>query len=228
MKNIFTFLLTIFVSANLFAQYNINFGPYLQHVTSTGIKVKWKTNLPHASKVMYGSDLSTLNLTAEDNTGTTNHTVQISGLQPKSKYFYAIYDGSTLIEGADSSHWFTTFPADNDTGAVRIWALGDFGKGNSYQAQVRDAALNYFAADGKLPGPWIWLGDNVYDDGLDQEYRDKVFDSVYGYKNLFTYMPFQPAPGNHDYNSISPVTNSEPPLQHAGAYYDIEIGRAHV
>ena len=66
-----------------------------------------------------------------------------------------------------------------------------------------------------------WVGDNDYDDGTDAEYQAKVFDSVYGYDSIFNFLPFMPSPGNLDYNSISPVTNPQPPLEHSGPYFDM-------
>ncbi len=200
-----------------FAQVNVTVGPYLQSPTPSSIKIKWRTDLPSGSKVVYGSAIGNLNQTVEDTSSVLRHTLQLSSLSADTKYYYAIYNGNTLLEGDDADHWFRTFPAQGTTKPVRVWAIGDFGKGNEWQKKVRDAYESYDTTETNL---WLWLGDNVYQDGTEAEYLSKVFDSVYGYQKMMKHWAFEPSPGNHDYNSISPVTSPVPPLQHAGPYYD--------
>ncbi len=209
------FAFCVFTGAS--AQVNITVGPYLQSPTPSSIKILWRTDTAATSKIMYGTDLANLNLTVTDTALVTRHDVELSALAPYTKYFYAVYDGNTLLEGIDSSHWFRTFPIAGTEVPFRVWAIGDFGKGNSKQAAVRDAFVNYDTTETNF---WIWLGDNAYSDGTEQEYITKVFDSVYGYKKLMKHLPFLPTPGNHDYNSISPVASPKPPLTHTGPYYD--------
>lgn len=178
----------------------------------------WRSAGVSTATVKCGTDMANLNMTFND-TATDRHDVAITGLTAFTKYYYAIYDGNTLLEGGDAEHWFRTFPNAGEVAPFRVWAIGDFGKGNTKQAAVRDAYLNF--SDTTETNLWIWLGDNVYNDGLDSEYVTKDFDSVYGYSKVMKHLPFLPAPGNHDYNSVSPVTNPKPPLQHTGPYYDI-------
>lgn len=198
------------------AQVNVTVGPYLQSPTQTSIKIMWRTDSASTSKVMYGTDVNNLNLTATDTANTTRHTVKLTGLSPYTRYYYAVYNGNTFAEGGDQQHTFKTFPAAGTPTHTRAWVIGDFGKGSTRQAKVRDS-FPYGSEENDL---WLWLGDNVYDDGTEQEYLTKVFDSVYGYQKMMKYLPFEPAPGNHDYNSVSPVTSPKPPLQHTGPYYD--------
>lgn len=199
------------------AQETITVGPYLQSPTQNSVKVMWRTDSLSASKVMYGTDKSNLTLSVTDTALVARHKVQLTGLSAYTKYYYAIYSGSTMLEGADEQHWFRTFPAPGQEVPVRAWAIGDFGKGNSKQAMVRDSYLNFDTVETNL---WLWLGDNAYADGTEQEYLDKVFDSVYGYRKPMKYIPFEPCPGNHDYNSVSPIASPTPPLTHSGPYYD--------
>lgn len=196
---------------------SVTIGPYLQSPTQTSIKIKWRSDSAATSTVMYGTSLGNLTQTATDPTVTTRHTVQLTGLTPYTRYYYAIYNDSTLAEGDDSLHTFRTWPTTGTPTHVRAWAIGDFGKGNDKEARVRDSYENWDSEETDL---WLWLGDNVYDNGLEQEYIDKVFDSVWGYEELMKKQPFLPCPGNHDYNTISPVQSPEPPLQHTGPYYD--------
>ena len=47
------------------------------------------------------------------------------------------------------------------------------------------------------PQLWIWLGDNAYNNGKDEEYQKNVFDV---YQSAFLQnLPIYPSPGNHDY-----------------------------
>ena len=215
-KSLLLFLALVSFSSS-FTQAVVTVGPYLQSPTTTSIKVMWRSDVAATSKVMYGTSPGTLTLTATDNNSVTQHMVAITGLQPYTKYYYAVYNDNTLGAGGGNEHYFRTFPNSSDPGHVRMWAMGDFGKGNTKQQKVRDSYLNFDTVETNL---WLWLGDNVYDDGLEQEYIDKVFDSVWGYKNVMRHLPFHATPGNHDYTTISPPGNGKPPLQHTGPYFD--------
>jgi acid phosphatase type 7 len=220
MKRLFTF--SLFGLAGLFSiqAQNIVRGPYLQSPNWSGVKVMWRTDTETASVVKYGLSPSDLSNTASVPGTAINHTVAIAGLDAFTTYYYAIADSAgTVIEGGDSQHRFKTWPMPGTVQPIRVWGIGDFGKGNSKQADCRRSYMNYPGAS--ETDLWIWFGDNVYDDGTDAEYQAKVFDSVYGYDSIFSFLPFMPSPGNHDYNSISPVTNPQPPLEHSGPYFDM-------
>lgn len=192
-------------------------GPYLQSLTNTSIKIMWRTALPGDSKVIYGIAPGNLSNEMYIQDTVTNHIVKLDNLSPSTTYYYAIYTHDTLLAGSDSRHRFTTAPLPTDTSLMRIWVTGDFGAGNSEQIQVRHTFQNY-----NIDFPtnfWLWLGDNVYDDGKDFEYQQKVFDSYFGYDSLFRFLPFYPCPGNHDYNSV--YNRDKDPAIHRGPYFDM-------
>ncbi len=219
-------LLLVFAPFALFlnAQTSVTIGPYLQSPTPNSIKVMWRTDSLCSVKVMYGTSPTSLTQTATDTAMSSKHTVHISGLTADTKYYYAIYNNNVFVEGDSANHYFRTFPLAGSNTHVRALAFGDFGKGNSWQQKVRDSYVsNYDNGETDL---WLWLGDNVYDDGTEQEYLTKVFDSVYGYQKLMKHLPFEPAPGNHDYSSVAGVGSAIDPLQHSGPYYDfVEVYR---
>jgi len=130
MKKYLLIVALVFWLTTTFSQVNVTVGPYLQSPTSTSIKIKWRSNVAASSKVMFGLDPSNLNQTAIDTAVTTWHTVLVTGLNPYTQYFYSIFNDNVFAEGGDSSHRFKTFPVSTDPGHVRVWAMGDFGKGN--------------------------------------------------------------------------------------------------
>lgn len=217
MKKFFLASMIVLMCSAAFAQSTVTLGPYLQKVTQTGIVIKWWTDdTTTTAKVMYGTDPNNLTLTATDTTLSSRHSVSIGGLSPYTRYYYALYDGNTRLEGS-ADHTWRTFPSEGNDVPVRAWVIGDFGKGNEKQRRVHEAYTAYDTVGTDL---WLWLGDNVYDDGLEQEYVNKVFTGANGYQQIMKGLPFQPTPGNHDYNVISPVVSTKSPPTHTGPYYD--------
>jgi len=218
--SIITSLLVLFMLNQCISQtVNVVRVPYLQSPTSSSIKIKWRTDTTTNSRVYYGIDMANLTDFFDDSTSTTEHTVQITGLSPFTKYYYSIGTTTETLAGPSVNHHFTTSPTPGTVQPIRIWSIGDMGKGNTEQADVREAYLNY--TGNTHTDVWLWLGDNAYQDGTDQEFQDKVFDSISGYATIFPYMPFMPCPGNHDYLSVAPPTSTTDPPNHTGPYYDI-------
>ncbi len=191
-QRLFIFTLLSSFSTCLLAQ-TITRGPYLQRVTPTGITVRWRTDVATDSRVRYGANLSQQ---AVDNRLTTEHSVVLTGLQSATRYAYAV--GTTkadLSSANDASFSFKTAPAFGSNGPVRVWALGDFGTPGTRQEQ---AYSSFKAATKTQPADaWIWLGDNAYSSGKDDEFQRYVFDT---YAETLRSLPFFPAPGNHDYH----------------------------
>jgi hypothetical protein len=75
-----------FGSIHLFAQQVVR-GPYLQNPTASSIIVRWRTDSPTDSKVVYGVTQQNLTLTKVDTVQTTEHIVTISGLNANAKYW---------------------------------------------------------------------------------------------------------------------------------------------
>ncbi len=191
-------------------------GPYLQSLTPTGIKVKWRTDVATDSRVSYGITPGNLNLTEDVAASVTEHTVELTGLQPYTTYYYSIGTTSQILSGPDSLHYFKTAPASGTVQPYRFWAIGDFGKANQGQLDVMNSCASYTGSN--HIDMWLWLGDCAYDNGTDAEYQTKVFDV---YKDIMKHMPFYSAPGNHDYNSVCPIPCSTDPAVHSGPYYSI-------
>jgi hypothetical protein len=71
--------------------------------------------------------------------------------------------------------------------------MGDFGTGNTIQKDVRDAYYN-FSKD-KYTNIVLWLGDNAYPTGTDDQYSSNVFTP---YKDILKKSLVYSTCGNHD------------------------------
>ncbi|RYF68878.1 MAG: metallophosphoesterase, partial [Cytophagaceae bacterium] len=168
-------------------------GPYLQVVTPTSVVVRWRTDLPTTGRVWFGASASQLTKDIRESQPTLEHSLTISGLQPASQYAYAIgYEDTQLTNGPD--YYVKTAVPAGDTRPLRFWVLGDFGSGTTNQRNVYQAYLN--ATTNRPADLWLWLGDNAYSFGLEEEYQQLVF-PVYAPSLRNT--PLFITPGNHDY-----------------------------
>lgn len=219
MKRFFSIIVFAFLAALLsvegFSQSVIR-GPYLQSQAPGSIKIKWRTGSATDSRVYYGTDQANLNQVATVSGAVTEHTVKLSGLQPFTKYFYSVGSTSSVLSGPSATHYFITSPTAGTAQPFRVWGIGDFGKANQGQIDVMNSYLNYTGST--HTDLWIWFGDNAYSSGTDAEYQTEVFDI---YKNIMTYMPFYPCPGNHDYSSVCAIPCFQDPEDHDGPYLDI-------
>lgn len=186
--------------------------PYLQMPTSNSMMIRWRTNENDVSFVRYGKNPDMLDKLAGNSSRTREHMVNITNLEPDTRYYY-------LIEGVrDTLKWdvdthFTTFPAAKKKIAVGLF--GDAGNNSDNQRKVRDAFTAY--TKNKDVNAVIMLGDNAYSFGTDNEYQQNFFDI---YKDDFLKKtPVFLIPGNHDYHDY--ITFAEH-AQQSGllAYYN--------
>jgi hypothetical protein len=189
------------------ATLSISRGPYLQQANTSSIFIRWRTNIASDTRVRYGTSSSSLNLSVSNSTQLTEHVIQLTGLAPNTKYFYSVGTSTTTLQG-DTGNYFYTHPAVGSTGAVRIWATGDFGVNTSNQRAVRDSYRNYTGST--HTNVWLWLGDNAYNDGTDSEYQTNVFNQ---YPYQFKKWVVWPSSGNHDLHTANSALQT-------GPYYD--------
>ena len=218
-------------------------GPYLQSATPHSILLRWRTDASGRSRVWFGKVGSELTGIADDSALVTEHKVLLSGLEPGTRYYYAIGGfRDTLQCGPDN--YFCTLPLAGSPGVYRIGIFGDCGNNSINQRNVRDQFIKYL--DTSYLTAWILLGDNCYPDGTDAEFQSNFF-NIYK-DNLLKKYPLFPAPGNHDYHDIefsaavaqkthgvayyqdfSVPENGESGgvPSHAQAFYSFDIGNAH-
>ena len=218
---IFFFHVFLFFGICVFSQISIERGPYLQELTDTSVVICWRTNQSTDSRVYYDSILGGQVNYVDGISQQIDHKIKLTSLKPNTKYYYQIADSSQFLTLATENYRFKTAPTSGSEQSMRVWVIGDFGKGNTQQGLVRDAYMNF--TDTIHTDVWLWLGDNAYQSGTDQEYQDNVFDSSKAYGTIMPFMPFMPCPGNHDYMSVSPPNpvSSIDPNNHSGPYFDI-------
>ncbi len=184
--------------------------PYLQMATPQSMVVRWRTDQLALGWVRFGLTPESLTRLASHSGKLTDHVVQLTGLQPATRYYYDVGFGTNqwfIATGAVDS--FVTPPPPGPARPTRIWVLGDSGTANLNQALVRDAF--YIWSGNKTPDLWLMLGDNAYSTGTDLQYQKGVFDV---YTGLLRSAPLWPTLGNHDAGSANSPTQS-------GVYYDL-------
>src|SRR5688500_16136254 len=65
-------------------------GPYMNMATQSSIIIRWRTDLATDSKVSFGTTAGSLTQSVTDNTQTTDHIVQLTGLDNVTKYVYSV------------------------------------------------------------------------------------------------------------------------------------------
>ena len=230
---IFLFLITFSIEG--IAQ-TVTRGPYLQLGTPSSIFVKWRTSTATNSKVWYGLDWNSLNTTVTVAGSRTDHEVELTGLNANTTYYYAVGDDGGQLAGGDSTHYFITSPTSSSTPTIRIWVLGDAGRRNSDQRDVRDAYYDYIGNN--HTDMILALGDNAYNDGFDSEYQDAWFENMY--EDILINTVVWPCQGNHDievqganspyWDIFTLPTNGEAGGEPSGteAYYSFDYGNIHV
>ncbi len=209
-------------------------GPYLQRVTPNSVVVRWRTDVPTPSRVRFGNNLTDQVI---DNQPVIDHIVSLTGLQPATRYAYAVGTPTADLSPGGADYFAKTAPAFGSTDPVRLWVLGDFGTGSVRQKQAYDSFKT--AAATRRPDLWVWLGDNAYSNGTDTEFQWNVFDY---YPEHLRNLPFYAVPGNHDYHDDVNDFNipyyaltTHPQTGEAGgtpsnsaAYYSVDYGPVHL
>jgi acid phosphatase type 7 len=172
-------------------------GPYLQMGTSTAMQVRWRTPTASNSEVKIGTTYGDWTNIFRENTSTTEHIVNLSGLNPNTKYYYTIGSTTEVIQSL-SDNYFYTAPTVGTEQKIRVWATGDCGTGNAAQIAVKNRFQNYVGNN--YINLWLLLGDNAYAYGNDTEYQNNFF-QPYQNDRIMKQTLLMPALGNHDYYS---------------------------
>ncbi len=163
--------------------------PYLQQVTTSSAMIGWVSTSPAGEVVEVTTPDGAVVETAAA-TGEQQRWTHVEGLTPDTIYCYRVMEGDTPLTERIG---FRTAPPADTTRPIRVLAFGDSGGGGADQ---------YALLDQMQTVPFelmIHTGDLAYDSGSLAQIESTVF-GVYG--ELFRHIPFYPAPGNHDYETL--------------------------
>ena len=212
-------------------------GPYVQLSTPTSIVIRWRTDIATDSRVIYGTNFASLNITNNNVASLTEHEITLAGLTPDTRYYYAVGTSSGLVSGPSTNLYFYTHPLPGTPIPTRVWIIGDAGMGDANQTQVRDAFYNWNGTN--RVHVWLQLGDNAYNSGTDAEYQANMFNI---YTNLLRNTVTWPTLGNHEtaqsytYSDVYPhfLVFTLPTAGQAGGvasstehYYSFDYGMVH-
>ena len=207
--------------------------PYLQLSTPDSIFVVWRTSQEIDAVIKFGTDLDHLGLdphgiearqTIQDKPGgapplhsaprgTFQYEAKLTGLEPDTQYYYAIYDGNQRLTPADESYHLQTHPVAGSDRDIYFWAVGDSGTGGRAQADVHEAMVEHNEKIGRELDLYLHVGDMAYGSGTDKEFSGRFFEM---YDPTLRNVPCWAAMGNHEGRTSSGKTG-------IGPFYDAYI-----
>lgn len=228
MKNYLKILFLFFIlnACLIFSQQNLfpttlKRGPAIHFVNSASqpnlvspnaITISWWTDDGSDSIIEYGKtssyeigkvaglSKSSFTFTLEQGVG-VQHWVNLSNLQPHTKYYYRIKSNGKNLAPLDEekeNYYFIT-PKDHNTTSFSFIALGDTADGNPDQEKICET-IDRFHKDAEFI---LILGDVVYEKSTDTEYGEKYYPLNY-YGRLIRHKPVIPTLGNHEERDRTP------------------------
>jgi acid phosphatase type 7 len=210
MKKFYLIVLLCITAMQGFAQANYFLRrPYVQLATHNSMYVCWRSAYSDSSVVIYGTTPNQLTQRAVQTGTRRNHYLNVTGLQPNTKYYYAVVTtGQDTFVQANS--YFFTHPVPGTPKTIRLWAHGDMG---SYDQRQKDVVSSFAAFNNnqRLDG-WLNLGDIIYNwsgylSGADTTFTWDFFNT---YDTIIRNTVCWPSPGNHDYESVDKTNITGP------------------
>lgn len=210
--------------------------PYLQMQSADGVTIRWQSEEPVVGVVRYGKTPEVLDRQFEEPERDTEHEIRLSGLEPDTRYWYAVGSAGGIAYGGGVDHWFMTAPVPGSERPVRIWVQGDPGRALPTTLAGKEAVLDWVERHPRpgLPALDLWLttGDNAYRYGRNSEFQRHLFEP---YTDLLRNVPYWPAHGNHDsrrwafYRIFSFPENGEAGGTPSGDehFFSFDYGQAH-
>lgn len=139
----------------------VNAGPVVSYLADTSARITWVTSQPANSIVDYGTTSAFGAESGDYTTLATDHTVNLPGLLPQTKYYYQVKSiNSEGLIGASAISTFITLAQSGITGitlsdinydsALVSWQTGNathsqvqYGQTLSYGSEVDDTSLSY-------------------------------------------------------------------------------------
>lgn len=154
--------------------------PFLQKGSYNRATVCWRVSAATALTVKYGTDSANLTSTSAPSASAADACVSLdtTTLQPATKYFYQVYNGTTLVPGSPRQ-FFVTAPVRGAKKKNVFWVLGDPGSitGDDAPKMAQQNVRNAFRRvnNGAPLDGIIMNGDVAYESGTDVEFTSNLF-----------------------------------------------------
>ncbi|MGB5397324.1 MAG: metallophosphoesterase family protein [Gammaproteobacteria bacterium] len=177
--------------------------PYLQMPTPHSVVVRWQTTDDAIGSVHFGTSPGQLDTSISEPEATSLHSIQLDGLMPDTRYYYAVASSDAQRQNPDydstAGRWFQTLPRAGSARPARLWVIGDSGDPGSVVNNVRDSAMRWIAEHPRPGYPdfdvWLALGDIAYRSGTDEQFQASLFDT---FGDQLKNHALWPVYGNHD------------------------------
>ncbi len=168
--------------------------PFLQKGSYNKAAVCWRISAAAALTVKYGTDSTNLSKTSAPSYDSTDACVVLDSttLQPATKYYYQVYNGSARLAGS-ALQYFVTAPQIGSRNKYTFWIIGDAGEGTIDQYQVKNGFLKV-NQNAHVDG-FLMLGDNAYTNGTDAQFTSNLFNV---YPDVLATSFSWPCIGNHE------------------------------
>ena len=149
MKNNFKKLLIIFLGFLFPVELVVN--PYLQSATPNSIKILWETDSNSISRVEWGLQIflseSTEGFSFNNYGNSKIHTVELTNLEPNTRYYYRILIGEENQHEFSDLYSFITPPIPSSENPFTLAAISDMQRDNSnpnkFYEMVHDGLMGY-------------------------------------------------------------------------------------
>lgn len=194
------------------AQPGLRIAPYVQWVGRDRATLMLETSTNQAVEVaLTGPDGATRSVTSGP---VRLHEIRISGLEPATKYTYAVSaGGAELARGS-----FYTWPADDAT--VRFFLYGDTRTRPEEHRKICQAMARMLTPEHRFV---LHSGDLVSDGRVYDQWRDQFFAPG---AELFSQLTVLPCPGNHERQSNLFLDYFALPAPEW--YWAFDVGPAHI
>ncbi len=208
MKSFILFFISLqFLWLSFSAAQDILVKPYLQNASPHSISILWETRNCDPGFAIWGLNDSLLNnspATSVQSVGAACiHTARITGLDPETTYLYKV--GSAT--GTSHTYTFRTPPLRESESSVNLVAISDMQKDFfnprvfekvSNEGIIKHLSSHYSGSLNETLQMILIPGDLVDNGNIHDEWVNDFFCQG---SNLFSYVPFYPVPGNHEYDS---------------------------
>ncbi|MBI3561678.1 MAG: metallophosphoesterase family protein [Gammaproteobacteria bacterium] len=181
-------------------QYHGVRAPYLQLPSPTTMGLRWQTPNSEVGVLQLGTAAGVWGRRVLENHAAEQHAIDVTGLTPATRYYYAVGSEQRMYYGGDALHFFETPPLPGSALDVRAVVLGDPGYAqDGAQARVTQSVQAWLTQHPR-PGRadfdlLLATGDQAYTSGSNPQFQSNFF---IPYQPWLAQVPIWPTYGNHD------------------------------